>query len=297
METGILFLGDSYTFGEGLELYCDTPKWIAEREKDNNDWPILLEKQDEDGIRFREQNRFPSLVAKHFNKIALVSDENGGCLAGNVKVAHKFLFNPDVYIDTIILQFSAFHREPLHVSFTCLCEFCQTTEFARLFEDLDNLLEKIIKQVNLSNREKLVLQELEKLVGKSHLDDNFIDLLLKARRKWYIDALFNFYHINIEYWKANGKRKIYFIDSWNQESSNAIFDESAVQLEHYVHNMISLVGKDNNLYSRWNEWDKTFEFFHIGMEFPKTHNGHPTLEQHRYLAKSVIRFLEEKQYE
>lgn len=294
MQKSILFLGDSFTFGEGLELYCNTPKWIAEREKDNHDWPILLEKQDEDGITFREQNRFSGLVAKHFNKIALVNSNNGGCLAGNVRVAHKFLFNPDVYIDTIILQFSAFHRDPLHLNFSCPCEFCVTTTWARVFENVDELLKKIIKGTHLDSKEKLISLELEKLIGKNWFDnDNFIDLFVQARKKWYIDNLFNFYHTHLVSWEAEGKRKIYFIDSWEQESSDVVF---GFQLK-YKNNMIPLIGKDNNLYLRWNEWEDTFEYKRIQHEFSKTQNGHPTLEQHQYLAKSIIKFLEEKQYE
>jgi hypothetical protein len=296
MNKGILFLGDSFTWGEALELYCDTPKWIAEREKDNNNWPILLEKQDEDGIRFREQNRFPALVAKHFNKTALVSNTNGGCLAGNIYVAHKFLFNPDLYIDTIILQFSSLQREPLHVNFTCSCEFCKSTEWVRLFENTDELLRKVIEKTNLNYKEKLVLHELEKLIGKNWFDkEDFIDVCIKAKKDWYVNVLLDFYNNNIINWESGGRRKIYFIDSWDEESGDALRHESL--LGNYDRNMIPLIGKDNNLYSRWNEWNKTFPFLHIGMEFKKTENGHPTLEQHQYLAKSVIKFLEEKNYE
>jgi len=298
MENGILFLGDSFTWGEGLELYCDTPKWIAEREKDNNSWLVLSEKQDEDGIKFREENRFPALVAKHFNKTAFVNDTNGGSLAGSIATAHKFLFNPDVYIDTIVLQFSNFQRDPLHVTFSCICEFCMTTTFARLFENADELLEKIIKRTNLDSKEKLILLELEKLIGKNWFDnDNFIDLFIQARKKWYVDILFNFYNLHLAPWESDGKRKIYFIDSWEEESSDAIFDDYLHQ--HYPHfkyqtNMIPLVGKDNNSYLRWKSWENTFEYRNIAHEFKNTDNGHPTLEQHQYLAKSVIKFLEEK---
>lgn len=301
MEKGILFLGDSFTWGEGLELYCDTPKWIAEREKDNNSWVVLLEKQDQDGIKFREQNRFPELVAKHFNKSAFVNNTNGGSLAGSIATAHKFLFNPDLYIDTIVLQFSNFRRDPLHVNFSCTCEFCMTTTFARLFENADELLEKIIKRTNLDSKEKLISLELEKLIGKNWFDnDNFVDLFIQARKKWYVDILFNFYNLHLTPWESDGKRKIYFIDSWEEESSNAIFDDYLHQ--HYPQfkyqtNMIPLMGKDDRLHLRWKSWENTFEYKNISHEFKNTENGHPTLEQHQYLAKSIIKFLEEKNYE
>ena len=43
----IIFTGDSFTWGEGLELYTDTPKWINERTK-LNVWSELYQKQDYD---------------------------------------------------------------------------------------------------------------------------------------------------------------------------------------------------------------------------------------------------------
>lgn len=301
MEKGILFLGDSFTWGEGLELYCNTPKWISERENDNNNWLILSAKQDEDSINFREQNRFPALVAKHFNRTPLVSDTNGGCLAGNIYTAYKFLFNPDLYIDTIILQFSALQREPFHGNFSCLCEFCTNTTFARLFENTYEIFEKLINQIDLDYKEKLILQELEKLIGSKWIDtDNFVDLFIEARKKWYVNILLYFHNLHIIPWEAGGKRKIYFIDSWEQESSDVIFSKHLYNSNpnlKYQTDMVPLIGKNNNSYLRWKSWENTFEYKSIHDQFKKTQNGHPTLEQHQYLAKSVIKFLEEKNYE
>lgn len=76
-RTGILFLGDSFTWGEGLELYCDTPKWVEERSQKNT-WKYLSTKQDTDGEDFREKNRYPGIVSKHFNTNVYVDDHNGG---------------------------------------------------------------------------------------------------------------------------------------------------------------------------------------------------------------------------
>ena len=45
MENAIIFTGCSYTFGEGLELYSDTPKWINQRNYQTHDFELKQLKQ------------------------------------------------------------------------------------------------------------------------------------------------------------------------------------------------------------------------------------------------------------
>lgn len=295
MQKSILFLGDSFTWGEGLELYCETPKWIAEREKDNHDWPILLKKQDEDGVRFREQNRFPALVAKYFNKTALVSKNNGGCIAAYKRVGQEFLLDPDLNIDTIIVQFSAITRDPLHASFTCICEYCRGTGYTRPYPTIYELLKNIHNRNSFEYNERKILDMFEKSIQLDATDSNFLDRVIQEEYKWAVNILDDFLYNYIKVWTSNKKRKFYFIDSW-VEGSHTYMDRF-IQGSGVGCQLIPLFGKDDNLYLRWNEWENTFEYKRIQYEFPKTQNGHPTLEQHRYLAKSIIQKLKEDSYE
>ena len=80
MENAIIFTGCSYTFGEGLELYSDTPKWINQRNYQTHDFE-LKQIHDSDGTNFRLNNNFPSIVSKHFNTIPIQSIKNGGSFA------------------------------------------------------------------------------------------------------------------------------------------------------------------------------------------------------------------------
>lgn len=291
MQDGILFLGDSFTWGEGLELYCNTPKWIAERNNENG-WPSLETKQDEDSISFREENRFPRLVAKHFNKLDLVNSENGGSIAGATTVAHKFLFDPDIRIDTIIIQFSILDREPIHGSFSCNCDFCKETNYTRFFEQIEGVIDALI-QNNLTDKQKEIVSFYEKKTNRKTTDKDFLDCLITARREWYSTLLNDFYKSHIIPWKSNGKRKIYYIDSWDKESSYKLHDSVIPMNTHGI----PLIGKDGKKYKTWTDWENSFQFKNIGLQFTKTGNGHPTLEQHQYLAKSIIEFLEKKNLE
>jgi hypothetical protein len=63
----IIYSGDSFVWGEGLELYIDTPYWKSQREI-YNEWigdsesAGLMYKQNPEKIRFREENRFSGLI-------------------------------------------------------------------------------------------------------------------------------------------------------------------------------------------------------------------------------------------
>ena len=82
---------------------------------------------------------------------------------------------------------------------------------------------------------------------------------------------------------------VYFIDSWDEHSSNAIH-----QIPEIKNRLISLEGYNGKSYTRYTDWEKTFPFTRIVDEFPDTLNGHPTLMQHKYIAKSIIKHLDGK---
>jgi lysophospholipase L1-like esterase len=90
MKKTILFLGDSFTWGEGLELYCDTPKWKNERFIENT-WHQLLQKQDTDAIKFRKTNRYPTLISNELNSNIIVDKDNGGSLRSFIRLAESSL--------------------------------------------------------------------------------------------------------------------------------------------------------------------------------------------------------------
>ena len=56
--------------------------------------------------------------------------------------------------------------------------------------------------------------------------------------------------------------------------------------------MIPLLGYDGKHYMKYLEWERTFPSVRVSADFPKTQNGHPTLLQHQYLAKSITNYLD-----
>ena len=76
MKEFIIFGGDSFTWGEGLELYINSERWISER-KIKNHWNDLQPKQTKESILFRESNSL-RLVEEKLGYKSIVKKTNGG---------------------------------------------------------------------------------------------------------------------------------------------------------------------------------------------------------------------------
>ena len=73
----IAFIGDSFTWGEALEFYQNTPKWISQRKKPSSwmEYKDIIEPADN---VFREQNRWAGIVSEYFKSHMIIDDRNGG---------------------------------------------------------------------------------------------------------------------------------------------------------------------------------------------------------------------------
>jgi hypothetical protein len=282
MKKTIVFLGDSFTWGEGLELYCDTPKWKNERFIEN-EWDQLLLKQDTDAIKFRENNRYPTLISNELNKNIIVDKDNGGSLLAFIKLAESSLYNPHNNIETIIIQMSCLDRESYHIYPHCKCDICVNSNHTHIFAKMYVILEKVYTDKALNDDERFIISFFEKETGYQITDLKFFLEFDKLRFKWYNTTFNEFVYNHVRKWKSNGLRNVYFIDSWDDVSGDAMVSAGI--------DMIPLIGTDDNLYYRWSDWENTFKYKRINSEFPNTKNAHPTLIQHKYIANSVINFL------
>jgi hypothetical protein len=77
MNKGFIFGGDSFVWGEGLDLFSNCPKIknILQTKDSSYDGSTKIS---EESFEFQEKNRFPTLVANHFNTFSSVFDRNGG---------------------------------------------------------------------------------------------------------------------------------------------------------------------------------------------------------------------------
>ena len=126
----ITFLGDSFTWAEGLELYCNTPKWIAQRKIKSN-WQELVSLQDEDAVSFRETHRFSNIVTNHFKAKLYTNANNGGSLQYvlmHILPIYYSNYHIPIKTDVMVIQFSILDRDTIHFSKEkyglCECNLC-----------------------------------------------------------------------------------------------------------------------------------------------------------------------------
>ena len=112
----IVFLGDSFTWGQGLPI----EKWIQTDnlsiEECNKFSPpeYSCESYNYEDDNYRKQNHFPNLVAKHFNKSYVTKFGNGGNNKNIVDILQNLdsHFVDDRGIDFFVFQFTDFLRDP-----------------------------------------------------------------------------------------------------------------------------------------------------------------------------------------
>jgi hypothetical protein len=288
-KNNIIFGGDSFTWGEGLELYSNDFFWINERTNLNR-WRELEPKQTNKSIIFRESNRFAGRVSTHFNCNQITLDYNGGGFDDGALLINS---NLNVNPKSIVYQFTTFNRMNLHFDRFCKCEFCNSKEYGNT--RVYNLyLETAIKKLNnieLTDGEKFHLNWLMK--NKNIPDSNlFLNEIENSKVNELMNLFIPIFEENLDIFVNQYINKwleispVYLIDSWDEYTSELLFKNSTIEKH-----LIKLKGFDGNYYKKWKDWEKTFPHRRIENEFPNTKNGHPTLLQHQYIADSIIEYM------
>jgi len=295
----LAFLGDSFTWGEGLELYLDTPFWIEQRNK-RSLWMDLVHLQNEESIRFRENNRFSNLVSIHFNSKSIIDDSNGGYI-GNVTNYLNYILGNNLNPEFIIIQFSCFLRNPIHYHLgslirNCKCDNCQihTDTIHCFYHFLETIRIKYLEDDILAPEHHFYLKwlvdefnfplkNLENSKNKFNIAFDYVNSIIDRYSYLHLNYLVDTYVKPLE---SRGI-KVFYIDSWDILSSKIVHDIPSIK-----ENLIYLKSYDGILTQRWDEFENSFQYKRIENEFIKTKNGHPTLIQHKYIAESIIDTIE-----
>ena len=292
----IIFSGDSFIWGEGLELYIDTPYWISQREIYNEWIGIdgglgLIDKQTPEVIKFREDNRFATLVGNKLGLNPIVGKDNGGDWESS-----RLLIEENLNLKTkyVIHMFTSIDRNFLHDDSYCDCKFCEN-EKPKPFQLYLNYVSDVIDGNPINPKVQSKIDYLETYEGIPKFDlKNLIEWETKGGIIGYLDFIFHNIRVrNMEHHirkikSYTASTKLYFIDSW---CTNTSFNY--IRPNNYIDsNLIPLKGYDGNYYKYYEEWGKTFLYKRIENQFPKTRNIHPTLIQHQYLAQSIIEHIE-----
>lgn len=283
IEPHIIYGGDSFIWGEGLDLYMDTPYWISERSK-RNEWDQLFEKTTPESNKFRETNRFPGLIESKTGLKQIVDPTNGGDYQSSTDIVN---FNLNESTNAVVYLFTSVDRNFLHSTMHCECEFCSDMK-PKPFNLYFNYLSKI---ANNEPIDEWLQSKIDYLVKYENIPEFRIRDFDIHKMIQHMDTIFhNIRKRNIDYFVANHLKKwlkthkVYLIDSWCQWTSRNYIHANPFIEKH----LLPLKGYDNNWYKMYSEWERTFPHERMSHEFPGCQNGHPTLLQHQYLAESVI---------
>ena len=293
----IAFFGDSFTWGEGLELYSSNQKWVTQRNLKST-WQEIQPIEDSESILFRETNRFPYLVTKHFKSNLSIDHQNGGSFR-SLMVKLNSVFNSINKPEILIYQFSAFNRNDIcfeedSSNFNCKCNICEVSaKYDKSWPITFDVIYQIINQMYYGNLTEYQQHLKTQFSIKYNVDfelpiDKLIDSVKSieiSKTKIHLEYLFDTYFKKLE---SDGV-SVFFIDSWDNMARESLFKN-----EYFLERVIPLIGYDDKSYSKYSEWESTFQYKRILDEFPNTQNAHPTLLQHQYIGKSIIDFLEKK---
>lgn len=287
-----MFLGDSFTWGEGLELYDD---YFSNMRNNVAHWVNELQPiQNFTSLKFRENNRFPYLVSKEFNKLPIVDRNNGGSLSSNIRTLNEIKDEYELP-EIIIFQFTSLLRNCYHFTYSCRCKSClkfhwkSYDSFYKIMDVNNGTLESqdiLFINTILSNMGKRY--EVDYLYNKSN---GFILKLLKEFEKYSDDVINKQLNQFLTEYVLKLEEKghiVLFIDAWEEESSIILHKNKEIRKR-----MIPLI-YDNIETKVWPVWERKVKLhkkMSIAQDYPKTHNFHPSLECHKLLANSVITYL------
>lgn len=110
----IVFLGDSFTWGQGLQI----PHWLEQGksiDEVNELMPpkVPSETYDYNSDKIRQIHHFPNLVSKYFNKSYVTKFGNGGSNENIISILNNLGEHMDLSgIDFIVIQFTELFRNP-----------------------------------------------------------------------------------------------------------------------------------------------------------------------------------------
>lgn len=284
----MLFVGDSFTWGEGLELYMDKEPFITMRNQKSQDTELraLSDYRDTEVESWRNNHRFAAYV-DGFDKY--IQYNNGGTFHSLGRDANhltsKHQFKKD---DIVIIQIPPAERSFFHSNFNGEDEFGGPLErFYPAFEGIFNRpIHNQLTDFYTTKNIKLV-ESLYKIMGYESVDemvkdsDNMMDKLSYRNTK-----LFYYSYV----WDLIQRFDVYFIGPYGLSNHTAFSkcDEFKEKLIPLVYNGKEYDTLHNLEYYMWVDGGESFK---IEDDYSKTTNQHPTPNVHKIIGESINKYF------
>lgn len=269
---GMAFAGCSFTWGQGLWYYSNMS--TVEHMKDNNYFPHMVSYTHR---AFAQSNRYPRLVANHFNSFELCQPFNGGSNSSMLDYWEKVALSDTENENTKIT--SKNERCPVYNIKDIECFILQFTQWPRSDVEItvDEKHYSYFQRWDFMNREELFYNWL----SENKMD---FDTYIHNSKKTDVDKIKEFLlslqkqgiRVYCLSW-PNDLVEYILSDDWLKNTFIRLFynDKEYTDIE-------TLISENPKLSIR-NDTD----FFSIPPE-----DEHPSLKCHRVIADSIIRHIE-----
>lgn len=302
----IIFTGDSFTWGEGVELYDDRCRDFLEKHCSDRNMPyqynIVMDiTTDNLFSNIRNQYRFSNQVANQLNNIYFSPPRNGGDTLGGIHFSEDILnsVNPSS-ISHVVLNLTSEYRS----NSTDVMNDWFSVKYKHTFNHFSELGQFFVFWWAYLNRKKEgdsmkdYLNQFKELVGDSTAllpSDNFLriveenyespeDFEVDFLEQYYTDVMNIIKRIESEY-----DVKFIIINSWQYHTVKFFKECKNVYLmKDYNERFLKIVDTNIPYGSLFELMESNKNKYCINTKYKWTQNNHMTKEAHDVVAKSII---------
>ena len=306
----ILFSGDSFTWGESIELenknFLELLK-SGDVKLDYSKMPMMGYNYDHfrdisseiNSIEHRTKYRFPTLVSKHFNAIGYVKEQNGG--ANDVNLDSIWNFQKDKSkLDLIVFQMTHVTRDFAHLYYhKVLSNVPHAND-----ENIDDFL-RVIAPMWMTFDKNISIDEIDDFIFEDAAEKsmfwkpNMIKDLIKYFDEdfdkfwlYHYEAAYNSYISKIENLN-NNVAPVLIIGTWNDYDSH-MESKLPIDLQIKLNKFKVKIGGYKNLFDYIQKTDGS-DYSCSTIEIPEIlRNHHPTIQTHKEIANSLISKIERR---
>lgn len=310
----IIFSGDSFTWGEGLELHNDSMREFIKKDCEergtNYSYPRYAELLESGYAQYlRNKYKFPTQVAEYFNVININPKLNGGDNINAIQFtlgvladwkdfnfSHVILNLTHEYRSTISIKMKDWFRLEYNYDIKSFDEVPNTIALwmvCNSFADktIDIFDERVLRRFSDWNKKREVKtipprEVLDLIITDRHYDDvrNFENKVLEVYYQEYKD------YIDI----IEGKGiQVFILNGWSSSTVD-FFDTcgNSELVNFYKKRFIPIYSKEE---------DKTYRNlkdmmenpkYNLSLKYPWSKNEHPTKEAHDIIAQSIIKKIQ-----
>ncbi len=272
----IYFIGDSFTWGEGLELYMEIPIYQKLRKKHATDIELQKVSNNYTNLEvesFRVSKRFASYV-KGFDVV--VQPDNGGTydrLYESIDEIEKE-HNPNIYI----IQLPPIDRAKWYSNAIDMNSSNPLQILSRYAKKDSKLQKKWLDRLNITYEDFYTGE-------RSKVDKKLNELSYRNYMLFYYSFIWDLVVFN--------KKKVFLIGP-HQKPDSIVFKEVCNDNKQ-IKDMLIPIEYNGEIYYDFRElgiaMDNNGDYSTIDTEFRNTHNNHPTPLQHKIVGRAVNKFL------